>query len=85
VREVKPEVLVCLREHGLRVIPGHPDLPWLLIRDDDGRWTDWFRDRRILVKRLVPAAGRLPAGYLLRLSVPLSAHRRSLFLNRMAR
>ena len=60
---------------GLPVLEGHPHLPWVVIRDEDGSAVRTLAERGVGAK---PFSSRLPADSrvtLLRLSVPLSDQR----------
>jgi histidinol-phosphate/aromatic aminotransferase/cobyric acid decarboxylase-like protein len=72
IRAVKPPFTRRLAEAGLAVVPGHEDIPWVVIQDGDGSHGRFLAGRGI--RGLAPSRpGQL------RLTVPLSDRRIALF------
>ncbi|MFC6930793.1 aminotransferase class I/II-fold pyridoxal phosphate-dependent enzyme [Actinomadura yumaensis] len=80
IHQVKPAFADRVAADGLDVIRGHPDIPWIVVRDEDGAATRFFHERGIRGLRPVagPVASPRQAG-LLHLTVPLSDERIALF------
>jgi histidinol-phosphate/aromatic aminotransferase/cobyric acid decarboxylase-like protein/SAM-dependent methyltransferase len=79
---VKPGVVTGLRAAGLEVLPGDPQLPWVVVRADN-RARSFFTARGISAKPLTdPWEGRREE--LLRVSVPLSPDRLGTFRSLVA-
>jgi len=75
-REVKPEAIVLLTGLGLKVVEGHPELPWILIHDSQGTALGQLASSGVVGKPLASFSafyGR--EGSLVKLAVPLSEER----------
>ncbi len=85
VRQVKCELAGLLKAAGVEALEGHPELPWVLVRDPDGSAWTAMKERNILAKRLITAASLRgqPIG-LLKVAVPLSDHRLALMRRYLA-
>jgi histidinol-phosphate/aromatic aminotransferase/cobyric acid decarboxylase-like protein len=88
IREMKPVTGELLRSVGLPILDGHPDLPWIAVRDDDGEHLRWLE--RQGVRALLPTtAGVFPDAFrtrgrgVFRLTIPLSADRLSALRERL--
>ena len=82
IRLVKEPFARQLTAAGLTVVRGHPDIPWVVVRDNDGGATRFLARRGIrgLLPSPVPAPPGAPAAErLLHLTVPLSDRRIALF------
>lgn len=85
VREVKGETVDLLRARGLEVLPNQDVLPWVGVKDAEGAASAFLEARGIRALRPTPApvfpAPRLDV---LRLTIPLSDERRTLFRTLLA-
>jgi histidinol-phosphate/aromatic aminotransferase/cobyric acid decarboxylase-like protein len=88
VRELKPAVRALLHAAGLETLDGHPDLPWIAVRDDDGERLQWLERQGIRV--LLPTtAGAFPDAHrttghgVFRLTIPLSTDRLGVLRERL--
>jgi histidinol-phosphate/aromatic aminotransferase/cobyric acid decarboxylase-like protein len=80
IRTVKPPFADRLTAAGFTVVPGHPDIPWVVLADPDGAAERVLAERGIRGLRPAPAPVPAPAGTgQLHLTVPLSARRIDLF------
>lgn len=80
IRKVKPEFAEALTAVGLRVISGHPDMPWVVVSDVGGESSRLLD--RCGIRGLAPVPPPVhpaPAIDLLHLTVPLSDERIALF------
>lgn len=80
IRKVKPSFAEKLAALGLRVITGHPDVPWVVVSDADGESSRSLE--RCGIRGLSPVPPPVvpaPATDLLHLTVPLSDERIALF------
>ena len=78
----QPQVLALLQSAGFSVVDGHPDLPWIAIRDDDGAGVRRLEQRGIrpllpTTARVFPTAFRTKGAGVFRLTIPLSDERLS--------
>ncbi|HEU4324166.1 MAG TPA: aminotransferase class I/II-fold pyridoxal phosphate-dependent enzyme [Roseiflexaceae bacterium] len=81
----KPQVIALLRRLGLEVLPGHPDLGWVVVRDRDGAAARLLDELGIRALRFVPSpAARPPWPELLHITVPLSDVRMDELRRRLA-
>lgn len=88
IRTMKPTVHELLRSAGLPVVDGHPDLPWIAIRDETGvhlRWLERQGIRALLPTTAVafPDAFRTTGRGTFRITIPLSAGRLSALRERL--
>jgi histidinol-phosphate aminotransferase len=76
IRVVKPQFRDLLRGAGLPVVDGHPDLPWVALRDPAGETSAFLGQLGIRPLRPVPMPVDRPHhAEMLRLTVPLSDER----------
>jgi histidinol-phosphate/aromatic aminotransferase/cobyric acid decarboxylase-like protein len=85
IRAMKAPTAALLEGLGLEVVHGHPDLPWVLLRDAGGAAWEALRARGVEGKRLAlsPVLHDGDPSYF-RLSIPLSEERVAMCRSRLA-